>query len=334
MGKEDTLSKQEREKLELQLTTAFETVQSISDELTNAKQLGEYAKTKAEGVKSGVFHRKQAIEDLKDATIMNAVGNITTLEVVEKVSENQQKLAYACQEFVKLGMVDLASNRAVVEYIKNVMSGGSDKTLNEETIEQLKGVISDLKQKEDLLLKQRKQGEKINEHEKRIRNIESRTEDIDEEIEHSKEYDQRQDEAIESQRKKGVERDKRLDAGDAHDKKQDVEIDKLHKKNVEQDERLIAGDKYDKLQDERMQKGEEKDAEQDRLLDIQKETDARHDETLAIHTDQIAELERQISALEKDIAILKDGRRMRLYIGVCGALGIIGIIIGIINLIL
>ena len=330
----DTLSEEDKEKLELQLNNTFAEVQSISDELSEAKKLGEDAKTKAENVKTDVFHRKQAIEELKDAVAMNAEGNITTLEVVEKISGNEKKLVLACQEFIKLGMVDIASNRAVVEFIKNVMSDGADTTLSEETVEQLKGVIDDLKQKEDLLVKQRKQGKKINEHEKRLGKVESRADGIDEEIKNAKAYDKKQDAEINKEREKGLKRDERLDAGDVRDNKQDDDIKGLKEKNKEQDERLLAGDNYDKQQDERMQKGEDKDAEQDEALAHQKETDLRHDEALEKLDSRITKIEERLDTIEKDIRIIQASRRIQIAIAVCGGLGIIDIILGIINLLI
>ena len=297
----DTLSEEDKEKLDIQLNNTFSEVQSISNELSDARKLGEDAKSTAENVKTDPFHRKQAIEGLKDAVVMNAEGQITTLEIVEKIAGNEKKLVLACQEFIRLGMVDIASNRAVVEFIKNVMSEGSDTTLSEETVEQLKAVIEDLKQKEDLLVRQRKQGDKIKEHDERIRDVEVRANNIEKD---SKEYDE----------------------------KQDKDIKGLKEKNKEQDERLLAGDDYDKQQDERMHKGEEKDAEQDEILKHQKETDLRHDKVLTSYDERLSKIEERLDIIENDIRIIQDSKRIQVAIAICGGLGTIGVVLGIISM--
>lgn len=324
----ETLTKKEQETLELQLATNFEAIVAISEDMEKAKALGATAREKAEAVQTGFWKSKaKAVEDLKDATITTADTTLATLDIVDKVSENQKRMADACNEFIKLGAVDLATNRAVIAFIEKTMTGGADKTLGEETVSQLQGVIRDLKQKSDLLVKQRKQGAKINEHETRLVQVEAHANDLDTEIEKSRKSEKKHDNEIKEQREKGAERDRRLDAGDKRDDTQDKQIQNLHQKNIEQDERLQQGDDYDKEQDERLKQGEEKDIEQDAVLEEQKQKDVEHDKALA-------EIEHRIKVLENDLEIVKNSKRTQIYIAISAGIGLIGVILGIIALVI
>ena len=201
--------------LEFKLVQVFERVQSISDEMASAKELGDKAKEKAQAVQTGFFKSKnKALEDLKDASIMNSDASIATLELVDKISDNQQRMIEACNEFIKLGAVDIASNRAVVAFIERTMSGGAEKTLTEETKQKLIEVIHELKEKSDINEKQKRHARKINEHESRIRQMEVHADETDREIVISKSVDKRQDKVLSEQ-------DSRLDQSERNDEQHD-----------------------------------------------------------------------------------------------------------------
>lgn len=282
-SQEDFIEEQQ-DSLELKLTTIFSKVQALDANMVAAKELGDAAKERAESVQTGLFKSKnKALENLKDVAIMNADTTIATLEVVDQIAENQRKMALVCEDFIKLGVVDIASNRAVIEFIKKVMSGEEAKSLTEETLAQLTGVIRDLQQKEDILSKQRKQGSKINDHEKRIVRVENLTDCLDKELGSIKEIDKQREAVINKHQKKDIEQDRRLDAGDAKDKSQDA------------------------------------------LLEEQMKVDLRHDE-------QIQSLNSRIDALEHDIEILKRNKRLQAYFSFSVGIGIIGVILGIFNI--
>lgn len=337
MAKEiyDVLTPDEQKKLELQLTDTFVVVQAISQELQEVRDKGKQAKDKAESVQIGFLKNKnKAIDSLKDAVITNADTTLATLDVVDRVSENQKRMADACGELIKLGAVDLANNRAVVEFIEKTMRGGADKTLTEETKAQLIGVIQELKQKEDLLIRQKKQAERINEHENRIIKMEAHATELEQEIASSRETEHRHDLAINFHQKKGKERDQRLSAGEKHDLEQDEQIDNLQKKNIEQDMRLEKGDKTDQEQDKRLDAGEKRDLEQDAILEEQKKTDIKHDEQLVEHDKLLSKLDERIQVLERDVELIKNSKKTKMYITISTGIGIIGVILGILGIIL
>lgn len=324
---EDILAPDEQEKLELQLNETFNTIVAVSKDMKETKKRGNTAKKKAEEVQTGFWTSKtKAVEDLKDATIMTAETTLATLDIVDIVSENQKKMAEACNQFIKLGAVDIANNRAVIEFIEKTISGGADKTLGEETVAQLRGVIQDLKQKEDILVRQKKQGKTINEHETRLVKIEAHANEMDREIAVSRESEKRHDAALENQRKKDIEHDKRFDVGDKRAQLQNKKIKSLDQKNIEQDERLNKGDEYDKEQDIRIKLVEEKDVEQDTVLENQKRKDDEHDKALA-------NLEHRIKVLERDLEIVKNSKRTQLFILISAGIGLAGVILGIIALV-
>ena len=321
MAKEkEKLSPVEQEHLEIQLASTFDEVVSISEEMEKAREKGNEAKQKAEAVKTGFWKSNtKAIEELKGATEGNIDTTLAALDIVDKVSENQKKMTEACNQFIQLGAVDMASNRAVIAFIEKTMGEGADKTLSEETVSQLRGVIQELKQKQDLLVRQKKQGEKINEHDKRL--------------EAGEKHDKQQDEQLQSLEKKNIEQDERLEKGDQTDKNQDKRLDAGEKRDIEHDKRLDAGDKKDSEQDERLDASEKRDQEQDAALEDQRKIDLRHDEQLAAHEKELSELDERIRVLEKDVEFIKNSKKMQIYIAISAGIGIIGIILGILGII-
>ena len=307
MAKEkEKLSPAEQEHLEIQLTSTFDEVVSISEEMEKAREKGSEAKQKAEAVKTGFWKSNtKAIEELKGATEDNIDTTLATLDIVDKVSENQKKMTEACNQFIQLGAVDMASNRAVIAFIEKTMGEGADKTLSEETVLQLRGVIHELKQKQDLLVCQKKQGEKINEHDKRL--------------EAGEKHDKQQDKQLESLEQKNIEQDERLEKGDQTDKNQD--------------KRLDAGDKKDSEQDKRLDASEKRDQEQDAALEEQRKTDIKHDEQLAAQEKAIFELDERIRVLEKDVEFIKNSKKMQIYIAISAVLGVMGIILGMLGIV-
>ena len=185
-----------------QLDSIFTEIQEKEDIIALAKSKGDQAKEKAQGVSTNFFKRKQAVEDLKDAQISNAEATVGALEAIEQVSVNQQRLSELFQSFVHIGMVDIATNRAVVAYIQKVMSDESEQTISEETKEQLIGVIRDLKEKEDLLVRQQKQGEKIKDHDKRISVVEETTSSLETALSSTQKHQGKQDDLLEKHKKK------------------------------------------------------------------------------------------------------------------------------------
>ncbi len=252
------------------LDKMFADVKETSAMIQDAKERGDDAKDNISEIDSGFFHRKQAIEGLKDATIKMADIQNETLDIVETISENQQHLANLFQEFIKLGMVDIATNRAVVKYIKDTLSSNSDGNLSKEVSDQLKGVIKDLKQKEDLLIKQEKQQEKIKEHEKRLSAVE----------------------------KEATSYAALIEKGDSKDNEQDIRLDSVDKKDIEQDKRLDYGDQKDLEQDKRLNSTDEKNKEQDIRLQLSEERDKEQDEVIDAMLERIDKCQLQIAGLQ------------------------------------
>ena len=154
-------------------------ISQIDSQIQETKKNGELAKTKANEVKTGFFKSTtKALDELKEVSIMNADANIQTLTIVNKLSENQAKMANACKSLVEIGAVSMARNRAIIASIKAKLHDGEDKELSEETKMQLVEVIRDLKQKQDYLERMERQGAKINELNQRVKTLESELDEV------------------------------------------------------------------------------------------------------------------------------------------------------------
>lgn len=326
-----------------QLDLVFTEIQEKEDIIALAKSKGDQAKEKAQGVSTNFFKRKQAVEDLKDAQISNAEATVGALEAIEQVSVNQQRLSELFQSFVHIGMVDIATNRAVVAYIQKVMSDDSEQTISEETKEQLLGVIRDLKAKEDLLVRQEKQGEKIKDHDKRITAVESAATSLETAISSTQKHQSKQDDLLEKQKKKDLEHDARLDSGDKTDKRQDAELEAQRKKDIEHDRRFSENETINRNQDELLEQQKKKDKEHDSRLESGEKHDVEQDAVLSELTKRIEELEaslfknqadeiQRLSDENKELMRILQKNKIISFVG--GSLGVVGIILAIVALII
>ena len=148
-------------------------IDEIDSQISENKENGEKAKEKANIVETGFLKGRKAVKELKEVSMMNADANIKTLEIVNKVSDNQTKMANACAALIALGSVSIAQNRAIISSIKAKLRDGEDKELSEETKARLIEVIRELNQKRDFLQKLEDQGAKINELNQRVLALES-----------------------------------------------------------------------------------------------------------------------------------------------------------------
>ncbi len=292
------LSEKEEKELEVKVTTAIVKVSDVSKEMKSAKEKGKAAKGKAESVKTGFLNSNtKAIQELRDAAIITADTTLDTLDVVDKVSANQIKMAEACSALVCLGATSIAHNRAAIKFIRKTMAEGAAESLDEETKNQLVGVIRDLKDKGDFLFKLKEQGDRINEHEKLFADTEVFTKEMNLEINESRKMLIRHDNAIDELCSECDERDKRINECFGSNKKQDERLEQVEINNINQDSIL------EELQN--------KDKEYDRVQD---------------------DFESRIKQLENDILSIKNSKRTQLFFSISVALGVAGVILGLLAL--
>ena len=149
--------------LDAKLKVAFQKAQ-VATQSANA----------AANVKVGLFHgKKKAIKVSQQAIQDLAEGNAANTEAVKVVLIYFQQISQMMKWLISLSTLGLAMTRATINQLQLILKDGASKRLSDATIDELKGVIRDLKSKEDFMQKLAKTETAVNQHEKRISKIES-----------------------------------------------------------------------------------------------------------------------------------------------------------------
>ena len=158
---------------EITINEILSEISQIDARIRENKDNAELAKAKANEVKTGFFKSKtKALDELKDISMMNADANIQILDIVNKLSENQNRMSTACEALVKMGANNIDYISSTISSIETIMRDGVDKELSEETKARLVEVIRELKRKQDVLERMERQGTKINELNQRVKALE------------------------------------------------------------------------------------------------------------------------------------------------------------------
>ena len=224
--------------------TKLEVVKNNVERATSKARKAQQRAEEAKNISPGLFHRKEAIEELQTVTEEIADAQIASAEAQEVSFEYQQKLGEITKYLFSLGVSNIATNRSVVRQLQLKLRDASEKDLDELARQEIIGVVKQLKAQEDIMIKQSAMSDIVKRHDKRLNAGDAK--------------DKEQDEEIGRQAEKDKEHDKRLDAGDAKDKEQDEEIGRQAEKDKEHDKRLDAGDAKDKEQDQEIGRQAEK----------------------------------------------------------------------------
>ena len=284
--------------------TKLEVVKNNVERATSKARKAQQRAEEAKNISPGLFHRKEAIEELQTVTEEIADAQIASAEAQEVSFEYQQKLGEITKYLFSLGVSNIATNRSVVRQLQLKLRDASEKDLDELARQEIIGVVKQLKAQEDIMIKQSAMSDIVKRHDKRLNAGDAKDKEQDEEIgrqaEKDKEHDKRldegdakdkeQDEEIARQAEKDKEQDQRLDAGDAKDKEQDEEIGRQAEKDKEHDKRLDAGDAKDKEQDEEIGRQAEKDKEHDKRLDAGDAKDKEQDQEIGRQAEKIKNL--------------------------------------------
>ena len=247
-------------------------VERAASKARKAQQRAEEAKN----ISPGLFHRKEAIEELQTVTEEIADAQIASAEAQEVSFEYQQKLGEITKYLFSLGVSNIATNRSVVRQLQLKLRDASEKDLDELARQEIFGVVEQLKAQEDIMIKQSAMSDIVKRH--------------DERLNAGDEKEKEQDAEIAQQAEKDKEHDKRLDEGDAKDKEQDEEIARQAEKDKEHDKRLDAGDAKDKEQDKEIGRQAEKDKEHDKRLDAGDAKDKEQDQEITRQAEKIKNL--------------------------------------------
>ena len=255
--------------------TKLEVVKNNVERATSKARKAQQRAEEAKNISPGLFHRKEAIEELQTVTEEIADAQIASAEAQEVSFEYQQKLGKITKYLFSLGVSNIATNRSVVRQLQLKLRDASEKDLDELARQEIIGVVKQLKAQEDIMIKQSAMSDIVKRHDKRLNAGDAK--------------DKEQDEEIGRQAEKDKEHDKRLDAGDAKDKEQDEEIGRQAEKikNLFEDNQSIK--QRCTVQEEDIKKLQEKNMKLENSLremdgSLRKMIDTKYNKLLGILT--------------------------------------------------
>lgn len=150
------------EELDSKLKIAFQKAQAAT-----------YSANLAANVKVGWFRgKKKAIKVSQQAIQDLAAGNAANTEVVKVVLVYLTQIADIANWFISLSTLGLATTRATINQLQQILNEGASVRLSDAAKSELKKAIRDLKSKEDFMQKLAKTETAVKQHEKRISKIE------------------------------------------------------------------------------------------------------------------------------------------------------------------
>ena len=195
------------------------------------------------------------------------------LKVQNAQMEYQAQIADATKFLYGLSAYNIASTQSVLINLEAVLSGASKEEMGEMAKQQLFLVMDQLKSQESIVLKLKKQKEKltvlegqIEQHNLKLKAQAKKDEEHDRLLKVREEHDRKQDEELEAQAKKDEEHDRMLKVREEHDRKQDEELEAQAKKDEEHDRLLKAREEHDRKQDEKLEAQAKKDEEHTEMI--------------------------------------------------------------------
>ena len=241
------------------ISTQFDNIVELERHVTDSVNLAAKAKQKAENaqVSAGLFKKKEAIELLQSATEEQSNALISLADAQKLSFEYQRKLTEISQFLFGLGVSNLAMNRSTYQQIELKLKGASEEELSNLAKRELRNVLLQLRQQQDMLERQEKLSGKVKEQAGHIKSINKQLVDIgdsnnrhDQNIAANTERIEQHSKELELQQKKDEELAKAIAEQDLTDKIHDEELSKhalvlsvQQKKDQEQDSRILANAK-------------------------------------------------------------------------------------------
>lgn len=155
----------------------------------------------------GIHYRsgntKDVVEDTQEAVEQLAEAQQVTVEALKKSIEFQKKLADASKYLFDLGCANITVNRIAVRAIEAKLAGASKKKISDLARQEMIAVVTQLKEQEDILKKQdelkakvKSNAERLNEKDAVDAEQTQRIEELGALLENKDVVDQRQEEAI------------------------------------------------------------------------------------------------------------------------------------------
>ncbi len=145
-------------KIEAQYQNILEIDKAIQEAQENAEKA---LATAREQVPAKLFHESGAIDSTQKAVKELAAAQVSFVESQELLFENQQKLANGMKFLFLLGVKNVSMTRLAIHEIKNKLENSDDENLSEYAKDELRRVIKQLHEQEDLFNQQERM---INDH--------------------------------------------------------------------------------------------------------------------------------------------------------------------------
>lgn len=159
-----------------------QSIKDISEKIQVAEKLAKDTKTLSEAAKdkkAGIFFNKGAIESIQDAVAgINKLTEQNT-ESQKLMFEYMKKLAQITKNLIIIGCSSIAMNRATVRELELKLSGASKEKLSDLAKKEILNIITELKQKEDMMSKQEQLTTEVHTQSNKLNNFDTKLREKD-----------------------------------------------------------------------------------------------------------------------------------------------------------
>lgn len=286
--------------------------QSVRNAMAAADKAKDAART-AKNKSAGLFQKKEAIEVLQSSGVVLAEAVQSSAEAQKLSFEFQTKLAEITKYLFGLGVSNIASNRFVVRELEMKLKGASKEELSELAKQELFTVVKQLKEQEDMMLKQANLSNHVKTHEDTLKKQDHVNQEVAATLHAHSVADKQLGDNFESHVKDNQRLEAQLQAQAELDRlhseqlQAHAEVDRLHAEQIklqaETDkklaEKLLMQEAVDRSHEEQFRIHAETDRKFKDLLETQAQIDKVHDEKLGVQAGRITDSEEQISMLIK-----------------------------------
>lgn len=166
-------SKSENEislELEKRFQGFLEAKQGLEDIEKNAIKAQERIE-KSKERKTGIFNKGKKIDEIENILVDMANNDVDSVKMSQRMLELQQKQSQELRFVLMLGLSNLASNRATVHFLKEKLENKKGIKLSSIEKEEILSTIKQLKEQEDIFIKQENLTNKVKENAKRVEEL-------------------------------------------------------------------------------------------------------------------------------------------------------------------
>lgn len=155
-------------------------MRALEEKILKAQERKNKAMMAAEKAKHDVriFKKKEAIEDLQDATLAQSKALSSVNDAMNLLFSNQKQLANVSSGLFAFGLMNMASNRTMYQRLKCELEKASEEELNELAKEELLKIIRQLKAQEDIYNRIDRHSSSIEALQKEVASLKSTAETI------------------------------------------------------------------------------------------------------------------------------------------------------------